>query len=98
MIYKNPNGDDAPFFVSLTAQCSRRRLRTRGWSALGHKGLPPGHGGRAGCRVSLSANQLMLLVEVTMDGAMHGDEFLQRPHAPEAKHWLLASPEWLVRV
>lgn len=42
--------------------------------------------------------EVALLVEVVMDLAMKGGEFLQRSHAPEAQHRPLSSSERLVTV
>ena len=61
--------------------------------------LPPcGQRGGATVLEILPADEAAFLVEVVLDRAMDGGEFLQTSHAPEAEHRPFPSSEWLVGV
>jgi hypothetical protein len=44
------------------------------------------------------ADEGAFLIEVVVNGAVEGCEFLQTSHPPEAEHGPFSSSEWLVRI
>jgi hypothetical protein len=58
--------------------------------------LPLGEGGRSSGFEIVSADEVAVLVEVVVEGGVHGAELLQGFHLPEAEHGSFSSSElWI---
>jgi hypothetical protein len=61
--------------------------------ALAHDRAPLSQGGRASLTVEVSADEVAFLVEVIVDHAVYGSEFLKGLHPAKSLHGPFSSPE-----